>query len=271
MSIDRRQVLLAGITGAATTPMAFAASGSRPSSVAPSLVKNTRGTLSYINDDGKERGREWFAVSRREDGQITLRAYCEIDDARVERDVVQSMTPKFEPLDCFVRLHVGGEFSGTGWMRFTETEAECEVYSVVLGRVAQRMPLPTPATTLVSHPISTDALLLSRYDHSKPDRIQTWRGGLATSTQLDGGSGPFLSLDAERSVEYVGPEPITTAAGRFDTHHYRLPMHARADGAPRSYDLWCTHPDYLIVRGEVRGYLNNKTGYGRYDLVEYFG
>lgn len=268
MSMDRRQLLLAGITGTASSSLAFAA---HHCTVGQGLVKNTRGTLSYIGDDAKERGREWFGFSRREDGQVTLRAYCEIDDARVERDVVQSMTSKFEPLDCFVRLHVGGKFSGTGWMRFTETEAECEVYSIVLGRVSQRMPLPTPATTLVSHPISTDALLLSRYDHSKPERIQTWRGGLATSTQLDGGSGPFLSLDGERSVEYVGPEPLTTAAGRFDTHHYRLPMRPRTDGAPRSYDLWCTHPDYLIVRGEVRGYLNNKTGYGRYDLVEYFG
>lgn len=280
MNIDRRQLVLAAISSAAAGTLAAAARRTNDSrerrrpetgAAGQNLVKNTRGKISYIGDDGKERGREWFGVSRREDGQVTLRAYCEIDDARVERDVVQSMTPKYEPLDCFVRLHTGGRFSGTGWMRFTETEAECEVYSVVLGRVHQRMPLPTPATTLVSHPISSDALLLSRYDHSKPDRIQSWQGGLSTSTQLDGGSGPLLSLNGERSLEYVGPGAITTAAGRFDTHHYRLLMNSRADGAPRSYDLWCTHPDYLIVRGEVRGYLNNKTGYGRYDLVECSG
>jgi hypothetical protein len=258
LNIDRRQLFVAGIASAAV--------GELTSAAPLSLVRNTRGRISYIGEDGKERGREWFGVSRREDGQVTLRAYCEIDDARVERDVVQSMTAKFEPLDCFVRLHVGGKFSGTGWIRCSDTEAECEVYSVVLGRVQQRMPLVMPATTLVSHPISTDALLLSRFDHSKPDRVQTWRGGLATSTQLDGGSGPFLSVDGERSLEYVGPESVTTAAGRFDTHHYRLMM-----SAPRSYDLWCTHPDYLIVRGEVRGYLKNKTGYGRYDLIEYSG
>jgi hypothetical protein len=281
MNIDRRQLLVAGVTGAAGTSLSTAAKrinapaetvGQDVTIPPQGWVKNTRGKISYISDDGKERGREWFSFSRREDGQITLRAYCEIDDGRVERDVVQSMTPKFEPLDCFVRLHIGGKFSGSGWMRFTDTEAECEVFSTVLGRVQQRMRLPMPAATLVSHPISSDALLMSRFDHSKLDRIQGWRGGMSTSTRLDGGSGPFLSLsDRESHIEYVGPESITTAAGRFDTHHYRLLMDARPDGKHPSYDLWCTHPDYLLVRGEVRSYLNNNTGYGRYDLVEYSG
>jgi hypothetical protein len=268
MNIDRRQLLTAGVICATGTTLSAATRDARIP--LQGWVKNTRGKISYISDDGRERGREWFSFSRREDGQITLRAYCEIDDGRVERDVVQSMTPKFEPLDCFVRLHIGGQFSGTGWMRFTDTEAECEVFSTVLGRVQQRMPLPMPATTLVSHPISSDALLMSRFDHSRPDRIQGWRGGMSTSARLDGGSGPFLSLnDRESRIEYVGPESITTAAGRFDTHHYRLLMDARPDGKHPSYDLWCTHPDYLLIRGEVRGYLNNATGYGRYDLVEY--
>jgi hypothetical protein len=279
MKLDRRQLLVAGVTGVASTALTAATQRAAPPTEAAEQkviippqgwVKNTRGKISYISDDGKERGREWFSFSRREDGQVTLRAYCEIDDGRVERDVVQSMTANFAPLDCFVRLHIGGKFSGTGWMRFTDTEAECEVYSTVLGRVQQRMALPMPAATLVSHPISSDALLMAKYDHSKSDRIQGYRGGMSTSQRLDGGSGPFLSAsEREAQIEYVGPESITTAAGRFDTHHYRLLMDGRPDGKHPSYDLWVTHPDYLLIRGEVRGYLNNKTGYGRYDLVEY--
>ncbi len=77
-------------------------------------VRNMRGKILYIGDDDKERGREWFSFSFREDGQITLRAYCEIDDARVERDVVYTMSSDFRPLDCFVRLHSAGKFLGTG-------------------------------------------------------------------------------------------------------------------------------------------------------------
>jgi hypothetical protein len=232
-------------------------------------VRNTRGKIVYVGDDGKERGREWFSFSYREDGQVTLRAYCEIDDARVERDVVQTMNSKYEPLDCFVRLHVGGRFLGTGWIRVSATEAECEVFSAALGRVRQVVPLATPPNSLVSHPLSSDSLLMAAFDHSKPERIQRWRGGLSTSPLLDGASGPLISVGGERGTEYVGAQEVTTAAGTFDTHHYRLLMQPRADGTPRSYDIWCTHPDYVFVRGEVRGYLQNRTGFGYYELVEF--
>jgi hypothetical protein len=192
-----------------------------------------------------------------------------MDDIQVQRDVVQTMNERFHPLDCFVRLHVKGQFLGTGWIRVTDTEAECDVFNVVMGRVHQSVPLAAPATSLVSHPISSDALLMAGFDHSKPDRIQTWEGGLSTSPLLDGASGPFISVGKERSVEYVGAEKITTPAGSFDAHHYRLLMTgSRSDGKKPSYDIWCTHPDYLIVRGEVGGYLNNATGFGRYELVE---
>ncbi|MGH9434534.1 MAG: hypothetical protein ACRD06_00885 [Terriglobia bacterium] len=44
-------------------------------------------------------------------------------------------------------------------------------------------------------------------------------------------------------------------------------MSPKPDGTPRSYDIWATTPDF--VRGEVRGYLSNKTGYGLYELVTF--
>jgi hypothetical protein len=226
----------------------------------------------YIGDDDKERGREWFAFSFREDGQITLRAYCEIDDARVERDVVYTMTDKFHPLDCFVRLHVGGKFLGSGWIRVTDTQAECEVFNTTLGRVHQQVPLAIPAPSLGAHPLSCDALVAAAFDHSKPDRIQSIPGTLSTSPLLDGASGPLLAVGTGR-LEYVGPERVTTRAGTFDAHHYRFPVDSAAalhpSGTPRSEDIWCTHPDFTFVRAEVHGYLRNPTGFGRYELVEF--
>jgi hypothetical protein len=234
-------------------------------------VRNTRGKILYINEDGKERGREWFSFSYREDGQVTLRAYCEIDDGRVERDVVQTMTPRFAPIDCFCRLHVKGSFYGSGLIYVSETQAECELQSASLGRIHQVVKLEQPATSLVSHPLSTDSLLMAGFDHSKPDRIQYWGGGLSTSPLLDGASGPLIGVGGRRGTEYVGPERVTTRAGTFDTHHYRMLMQSKPDGSPRSYDIWATHPDYIFVRGEVRGYLNNKTGFGQYELVEWEG
>jgi hypothetical protein len=277
MSTFNRRVFCAGAASTAVAPLAAAAS-KPPRAVEqvkqnPALVaarsRNVRGKLLYINDDGTERGREWFSFTYRKDRQVTLRAYCEMDDIQVQRDVVQTMNERYHPLDCFVRLHVKGEFLGTGWIRVTDEAAECEVANVAMGRVHQVVPLAVPATSLVSHPISSDALLMAGFDHGKPERIQTWAGGLSTSPLLDGASGPFISVGKERSVEYVGPEKLTTPAGTFDAHHYRLLMTgSRSDGKRPSYDIWCTHPDYLIVRGEVGGYLNNASGFGRYELVE---
>jgi hypothetical protein len=274
--LDRRS-FFTGAVGALAAPIRAASAPTHvnaPTQVKqnPALVanrsRNVAGKLLYIGDDGVERGREWFSFTYRKDKQVTLRAYCEIDDTRVERDVVQTMNERFHPLDCFVRLHVKGEFLGTGWIRVTDSEAECEVASVVLGRVHQVIPLPARVTSLVSHPITADGLLMAAFDHSRPERIQTWAAGLSTSPLLDGASGPFLAAGRERSVEYVGPEKITTPAGAFDTHHYRLLMGKRPDGRQPSYDLWCTHPDFLVVRGEVGNYLSNATGSGRYELVE---
>lgn len=275
---DRRSVLRAAGAAAllaagcpalaAPSPQASRDS-SAPRRRRPSLARNTRGKILYMDEDGSERGREWFSVTFHKDGQVTLRAYCEIDDGQVERDVVQSMTSKFAPLDCFNRLHVHGAFLGTGWVRVTDTEAECEVFNVQLGRVHQSIQLTRPATSLVSHPLSADSLLMANFDPSKPERIQSWEGGLATSPLLDGASGPLLSVGGRRSVEYVGSERVRVPAGTFETEHYRLLMPPKPDGTPRSYDIWTTRPDFVFVRGEVRGYLSNRTGTGYYELVNY--
>ncbi|MFO7306093.1 MAG: hypothetical protein C0P74_011300 [Gammaproteobacteria bacterium] len=276
--ISRRTVLAA--TGAAAltvgAPLRVSAADAKRKPTArggarPPTLRNTHGKILYINDDGTERGREWFSVTWRRDGQITLRAYCEIDDGEVERDVVQTMTSSFAPIDCFVRLHVRGKFLGSGMMRFSDTEAECDVYNVEVGRLRQVIKLDRPVPTLVTHPLSTDALLAAQFDHSKSERVQYWEGGMTSSPLLDGASGPLLSPNGRRAIEYVGRERITVPAGTFDTHHYRLLLSPRPDGTKTTYEFWATHPDYVFVRGAVSGYLKNKTGSGTYELVEYEG
>jgi hypothetical protein len=226
------------------------------------MPRNVRGKIVYTGSDGRERGREWFGFTFRDDGQITLRAYCEIDDSRVERDVVYTMTRDFRPLDCFVRLHLEGRFLGTGWIRVSETEAECEVFNTTVGRLSQIVPLAQPAPSLGSHPLACDILHLPAFDHSRPDRIQTLQGVLMTSPLAHGGSGPLISV-RDLTIEYVGPERITVPAGTFDTHHYRFVMAPTAEGGHRAEDLWCLHPDFIFVKVTVTGHLKNS----RYELV----
>lgn len=286
-SLDRRSLFMA------TAATAAAASGGGGGSVAVAqdkqpipmsennlgpgkkspYVRNKRGKIMYIGDDGNERGREWFSFSFREDGEITMRAFCEIDDARVERDVTYTMKSDFTPIDCFNRLHVGGKFLGAGWIRINGLVAECEVFNTTFGRVSQRIELETPPRTLGSHPLACDALVMPGFDHAKPEKVQTYSRGLSTSPLLDGGSGPLISHHRALTIEYLGPEKATTGAGTFDAHHYRVlpdptrPLHP--SGTPLTEDIWLTHPDYTLVRAEVRGYLRNKTGFGRYELVEF--
>lgn len=268
---DRRSLILGTAAASLAAPLVRGGAAAERALPPPLAVKtrNVGGKILYIGDDERERGREWFQFSYRPDGQVTCRVYCEIDDAQVERDVVQTMTSNFAPLDCFVRLHVEGKFLGTGWIRVSEKEAECEVFNTQMGRVTQRVPLAVPATGMVSHPIITDGLLMAGYDHNRPERTQYTTGSLSTSPLLDGSTGPFLSVGGRRGIEYVGPERVKVRAGTFDAHHYKMLMNPQPNGQPRGYDLWCLRPGYIVVKAEVRGYLRNKTGFGRYELVEY--
>ncbi len=279
MRLDRRSLFVAATAMAAsggrasaaehdTKPFKAIAKGTHPS------ARNVRGKIVYVGDEKNERGREWFSYSYRKDGQITLRAYCEMDDIQVERDVTLTMDSKFRPLDCFVRLSVGGKFLGTGLIRVSETEAVCDVFNTTFGQVTQTVKLPSPALRLGAHPLANDCLQLTSYDHSRPEKIQTNNSvGLSSSPLLDGASGPMIGMSTTSTVEYVGPEKITTPAGTFDAHHYRFPVSGggtpHPSGNPRSEDIWCTHPNYVFVRAEVRGYLRNKTGYGSYELTEF--
>jgi hypothetical protein len=220
------------------------------------ITKNLKGKISYIGADGAERGREWFSFTHSQDGQHTLRAYNEIDDTEVQRDVVYTMDANWRPLDCFNRLHVKGKFLGTGWMRFTPTLAECEVYNVEIGRSNQRFELARPAQSLGAHPLTCDVLHLSQFDHKRPEKIQSIDGTWMTSPLPNGASGPWLANET-LTMEYLGPEKLTVPAGTFDAHHYRFVLPPNADGSPRSEECWCRHPDYLFLKVEVRGFLKN--------------
>ena len=100
--------------------------------------KTTRGKILYLRD-GEETGREWFTVTKHGDGSRGFRAMCEMDDHDLLRDATYNVGPKWEPLDCFVRLTTADRFVGSSWFRFDDTGAECEGYTVNEGRLRQRI------------------------------------------------------------------------------------------------------------------------------------
>jgi len=222
----------------------------------------TRGRILYFSEQSGERrefGREWFSITAHEDGERTLRAQCEIDAGVVApRDVLRettyTMDSRFRPIDCYNRLHANGRFLGAGWMRFTDTLAECEMLSATSGRISQRIALERPALSLGSHPLSCDALHLPRFDHARPERIQPQPDVWMTSLEHDGCSGPLLEI-LKLDIEYCGRETITVPAGRFETDRYRFLL---AGALPREHpteDVWVLPDSYFFIKATVGGYM----------------
>lgn len=229
-------------------------------------MKTTRqihGTIEYTSTQesrlGEVRGRETFSLTQQSDGIDTLLAHCEIDDEpAVIRDVCLALRhDDSSPLDCSVRLTVGGEFEGTGWMRFSEFSAECESLNRKDGRISQKIDLPEPVKWLQSHPIIGDALLMKLYDLSQGPGEQSFANLMLTSPDHRGATGPQLFTLKTLTLVYVGDEEIDVQAGKFHARHFQITGTAGSlpDEHP-PYDLWCTaDDDYVFLRGGVAGYM----------------
>lgn len=225
-----------------------------------------RGAILYTSDKperrGKERGREYFSITRQSDGVRVVHSHCEIDDAPdVLRDVVLSLDPAGRPLDAFVRLSVGGRFEGSGWMRFSESQAECESFNRQSGRTTQRIALPRPLRGLVAHPLVGDALCLQLYDRSAGPGRAFYPDVMLTSPDHRGATGPLL-FQAGFGLEFVGEESIEVTAGRFDALHFRYVDTDELPVEHPPYDIWCSKDAYIFLRGAVGGYMQT-----RYELI----
>ena len=231
--------------------------------------KTIRGTILYTSKKPEsmdaERGREYFTITRQADNVEVMHAHCEIDDApNVIRDVVVAFNADASPIDCSVRLSVGDEFEGTGWMRCTDTYAELETYNVRDGRISQRIELDSPMRWLQAHPICGDSVLMRRYDLSKGPGKQWMGDTYLTSPDHRGATGPMF-FKAGFSIVYVGEEEVTVKAGTFMARHFQVTD--TAGSLPEEhppYDVWCTaDDDYLFLKASVAGYMQTY-----YELVE---
>jgi hypothetical protein len=132
--------------------------------------------------------REWFATTWHEDGQRTVRSFCELErglvaDRTVLRDVTYTVDAERRPLDCFVRLHRNGVYLGSAWFRFGPDFAECEAHGVEIGRLSQRFD-GCAVPSFGAHALTCDITHLERFDHSRPERIQPARGVMLSSLEF---------------------------------------------------------------------------------------
>jgi hypothetical protein len=227
---------------------------------------NLRGKLIYVSEKtgtDREFGREWFSISRHEDGQITVRAQCEIDSGVVRkrsvvRDVVCSLDSNNRPLDCFVRLHENGQYLGAGWFRFDDNKVFGTLHNRHIGHVEQRFEVDGPIPSVGAHPLVCDMLHCLAFDTTRNERVQRSRRIMMTSRELDGCSGPELTW-MDMDIEYLGRETITVPAGTFQTEHFCFPF---PSGEYPEEHVWFVPEELLFVRVRVGEGLKS-----RYDLV----
>jgi hypothetical protein len=234
--------------------------------------RTIRGTVRYTSKQperlDQERGREYFTLTQQADGIDVLLAHCEIDDEpNVIRDVSIAMRHvDSAPLDCSVRLTVGNQFEGTGWMRFADGYAECETYNRRDGRIRQKIDTAAPVKWLQSHPIVGDALLMKLYDLDKGPGTTVFNDLFLTSPDHRGATGPMFFITGF-SLVYVGEETVTVAAGTFEARHFQVT--GTAGNLPEEhppYDVWCTaDDDYILLKAGAAGYMQT-----HYELTELF-
>ena len=232
--------------------------------------RTIRGKIIYTSKQpermDQERGREYFTITSQPDGVDVMHAHCEIDDApMVVRDVVLALDhADSRPHDCSVRLSVGHEFEGTGWMRFGDRSIECESYNQRDGRITQNIDVAGPVRWLQSHPIVGDALLMKLYDLSQGPGKTFFEDLYLTSPDHRGATGPLL-FRTGFSIVYVGEEDIEVQAGAFRARHFQVTD--TAGNLPEEhppYDVWCTaDDDYILLRAGAGGYMQT-----HYELVE---
>lgn len=214
-----------------------------------------------------ERGREDFAFTRHGDGAVTLRAHCEIDepDPAVMRDILYSLDGVGRPMDCHVRLSLGGAFLGSGWVWFDHGAgtAHCESFGPSIGRVSQRQAIPDGLAGFGAHPIVGDGYLTRCMDVTigPHRRLLTV---LLPSADHRGATPPLLAR-VDIHLEYLGDATRTVAAGTFTCRHFRFVDEGAMGGTQHPpYDLWVTaDDDAIFVCGGVGGYMATW-----YELVE---
>ena len=212
------------------------------------------GRIGYFGPDG-ENGREWFEMVPHAGG-MTVRAFCEMDELELTRDVTISLDSDSRPLDAFVRVIQHGRTLGSAWFLVGEREVVCEGVTAARGRVSQREAITPPLRYLGLHPLVCDGLIaVSRGTDRDGEFVPV---EIITNSTSPNGEEELVAIPSVIDVAYLGDEQIEVPAGRFDAHRYALRW--QPDWSPA--ELWVHGPQALFLR------LNWDQIDSHYDLLE---
>jgi hypothetical protein len=198
------------------------------------------GRIGYYGPGG-ENGREWFEMVPHAGGR-TLRAFCEMDEVGLSRDVSIALDADSRPLDAFVRVIQGGAVRGSTLFLVEPGAIDCEGVTLDHGRVSQRKPLATPLTYLGLHPLVGDALVtIPRGTGRRGEFVMI--DGIANSLSPNGELG-LIAMPTHIDVAYLGEERVRVPAGEFEARRYAL----RWNPAWPPADIWVHGPLALFLR-----------------------
>lgn len=202
-------------------------------------------------------GVESWSMTRGADGQRVLSAHCEMafEAEDVVRDSVLAVHGDYHPHDCTVRIMNQGRVTGTGWFRFTDTQAECESWTEQQGRISQTMSISRAMRGFGIHALQGDGWLAATFPYDLgAGHVQHWEHSLLHSLHHFGASGPFIHRSTS-GLRYLGDESVSVPAGTFDC--YRVQFVGMTNNHP-PYDMWISRDgDFLYVKGVVAGYMDS--------------
>ena len=236
--------------------------------------QNIFGRIAYTSKKeelmNQPRGHETFHITKHNDGKVTLRAHCEIEEPQpsVMRDVILAQDKNNKPMDCFIRLTVGDEFMGSGWFHFDLDETgdgiiECESFGPSIDRISQKEKTNGSFHAFGTHPIVGDGFNCKSIDISNGPVVETMRCFMPSLDHR--GATPPLISELTIGCQYHGMEEITVQAGVFNCHHFSYIDDVGFNKGVKHppYDIWLTEDDFIVVQASVTGYMQTW-----YELVE---
>ncbi|WP_343614631.1 hypothetical protein [Novosphingobium sp.] len=203
-------------------------------------AQSVAGRIAYRDAQGQDIGHETFELLTLPGGHL-LRAWCELADAGLWREVSLAMDESWRPRDGACRLwHADGRQHAMAF-RIEDTAVHVGALRDGMALAPQRISTTGRLPYLGLHPLMGDALIVHERGQHEPGRFLPIPA-VTNAVSPDGESeGPAQAMVIEAA--YMGPVDRSVAAGRFASWHYRLRWR---DDWPAA-DLWVRQGDGVFL------------------------
>ena len=184
-----------------------------------SVTRSISGTIAYWGKNNTAIGTEHFQLAFHNKG-CSFRAFCELDDIDLLRDVTVAFTSSWQPIDGFSRITQAGQVVASNWFIFNKDKVNVKSTELGLGEVTQQFTNTVPFQYLGLHPLQNDALITTQVDKSAPKQYITIKG--ITNSLSENGDQGLAAIPVNIEVAYLGNEALTVKAGTFNARKYAL-------------------------------------------------